>query len=144
MLAQRYLRRRYLEGRAIGIMEGREEAMAEARAKARAEGREKEWEEAKAKSDVEWNAWFARFRQAQEWGEPFDEPSPSERAASDLGATAEVLAVKYLERRYREGRERGRAESDAEWRAWLERSREAEERGEAFDEPPPDERRNGA
>ncbi len=51
-----------------------------------------------------------------------------------------MLAEAYLRRRYREGR----VEERAEWRAWLERSREAEARGEPFDEPPPDERRNGA
>ena len=55
------------------------------------------------------------------------------------------LAERYLRRRYREGRAEERAERDAEWVAWLRRFREAEARGEPFDEPSPagDEARNG-
>jgi hypothetical protein len=58
---------------------------------------------------------------------------------------AQMLAERYLRRRYREGRAEGRAERDAEWVAWLRRFREAEARGEPFDEPSPagDEARNG-
>ena len=37
----------------------------------------------------------------------------------------------------REGRQEGRASRDAEWRAWYERMRAAQERGEEFTEPPP-------
>ena len=50
-----------------------------------------------------------------------------------------MLAERYLRRRYREGRAEERGERDAEWRAWLRRFREAEVRGEPFDEPAPDE-----
>lgn len=56
-----------------------------------------------------------------------------------------MLAERYLRRRYREGREEGRKEGieagreerDAAWMAWYERMREAQSRGEPFDEPPP-------
>ena len=63
-----------------------------------------------------------------------------------------MLAERYLRRRYRkgredghaEGREEGRKEVEAEWmawyerwEAWYERMREAQSRGEPFDEPPP-------
>ena len=41
------------------------------------------------------------------------------------------------ERQRMEGREQGRAESDAAWRAWNERREKAAESGEPFDEPPP-------
>ena len=37
-----------------------------------------------------------------------------------------------------EGRAEGIAEGHAMWRAWNERRKEAEARGESFDEPPPD------
>ena len=36
-----------------------------------------------------------------------------------------------------EGRKEGRALRDAEWRAWYERMRDAQARGEEFTEPPP-------
>ena len=36
-----------------------------------------------------------------------------------------------------EGRQEGRASRDAEWRAWYERMRAAQARGEEFTEPPP-------
>ena len=52
-----------------------------------------------------------------------------------------MLAEKFLERRYREGREEGReAGREAErkaWLAWLERRIQAEKEGRPFDEPPP-------
>ena len=35
------------------------------------------------------------------------------------------------------GREEGRSESDARWRAWNERREKAAASGEPFDEPPP-------
>ncbi len=44
-----------------------------------------------------------------------------------------MLAEKYLQRRYREGREAERAA----WMAWYERWQAAQSRGEPFDEPPP-------
>ncbi len=48
----------------------------------------------------------------------------------------EVLAERYTQRRYNEGR----ADERALWRAWNERRMEAEADGRPFDEPPPDER----
>ena len=42
----------------------------------------------------------------------------------------------------REGRREGRATRDAEWRAWYERMRAAQARGEEFTEPPPSLRAN--
>ena len=50
--------------------------------------------------------------------------------------------IKWHERR---GEARGAARNDAEWRAWYQRSVDAAERGEPFDEPPPSPpHRNGA
>ena len=43
-----------------------------------------------------------------------------------------------------EGRAEGRAEARAEWSAWLARMREAQAKGEPFDEPAPSERDNHA
>ena len=60
MLAERYLRRRYREGREDGREEGLEEG--------RQEGRK---EVAAA-----WSAWHQRMLDAQSRGEPFDEPPP--------------------------------------------------------------------
>ena len=37
----------------------------------------------------------------------------------------------------KEGEVRGRAEANDNWRAWLQRRQEAEERGESFNEPEP-------
>ena len=37
-----------------------------------------------------------------------------------------------------EGKELGRAETNSQWRAWLQRKSEAEANGAAFTEPPPD------
>ena len=42
----------------------------------------------------------------------------------------------------REGRREGRVARDAEWRAWYERMRAAQARGEEFTEPPPSLRAN--
>ncbi len=57
--------------------------------------REERREEGRAEVRAEWNAWLARMREAQAKGEPFDEPTPSERGVqpSDF-------------RRYRSFRER--------------------------------------
>ena len=41
------------------------------------------------------------------------------------------------EKRLAEARAEARAEANAEWRAWLGRMREAQARGEPFDESPP-------
>ena len=40
-----------------------------------------------------------------------------------------------------EGRQEGREEANEAWRAWYERMTEARERGEVFDEAPPDSQR---
>ncbi len=56
MLAERYLRRRYREGREDGREEGLEEGRKEV--------------------DAAWSAWYDRMRKAQSRGEPFDEPPP--------------------------------------------------------------------
>ena len=61
-----------------------------------------------------------------------------------------LILEKYLNNRFiagvaegrEEGREKGREkgleEADEEWRAWYNRMVEARERGEEFDEPPPE------
>ena len=57
MLAERYLRRRYREGRE----DGREEGLREGRKEVAAA----------------WTAWHQRMLDAQSRGEPFDEPPPT-------------------------------------------------------------------
>ncbi len=54
MLAEKYLKRRYAEGRAEGCVEGRVEKQAL------------------------WKAWNNRRLEAEARGEPFDEPTPSD------------------------------------------------------------------
>lgn len=54
----------------------------EQRRKWREEGREQGREEERTRRDQEWDAWLARFRQAQERGEEFTEPPPSARNRS--------------------------------------------------------------
>ena len=46
--------------------------------------------------------------------------------------------VEGREKGREEGREKGREEADEEWRAWYNRMVEARERGDEFDEPPPE------
>ena len=89
MLAERYLRRRYREGRAEGQVEGRAEGRVEGRAEGRVEGRVEGRAEGQAEGrvegrvegqverDTEWSAWLSRLQEAQARGEPFDEPSPA-------------------------------------------------------------------
>lgn len=48
-----------------------------------------------------------------------------------------VLAGIFEKRIFRRGREQGREENQQLWEAWNRRRLEAEERGEAFREPPP-------
>ena len=48
-----------------------------------------------------------------------------------------VLAGIWTERRLRRAEERGRAENQKRWEAWLQRREEAEATGEPFNEPPP-------
>ncbi len=50
---------------------------------------------------------------------------------------AAIYRQKNRERARMEGREEGRTESDAAWREWNQRRLEAENRGESFDELPP-------
>lgn len=47
-----------------------------------------------------------------------------------------MLAEKYLQRRYQEGK----AEERARWEAWNRRRLEAERQGREFNEPPPSQR----
>ena len=49
----------------------------------------------------------------------------------------EKLVVPLQEKRRAEGRAEGRAEANRNWRQWNRRRREAESRGESFDEPEP-------
>ncbi len=58
VLSERYLRKRFESGRAVGLEEG----------EARGEARERQ----------RWVAWEQRRRQAQAEGQPFDEPPPPE------------------------------------------------------------------
>ena len=50
MLAERYLRRRFAEGK----------------------------EEGRAERDAEWSAWVERYKAAAEAGQPFEEPPPNQ------------------------------------------------------------------
>ena len=60
--------------------------------------------------------------------------------------TAKHLTNKFvkplIEKHKAEGKEMGLAEADAEWEVWYADFRDAQERGEPFDEPPPSRRRN--
>ena len=49
-----------------------------------------------------------------------------------------VFAALYNHEKREEGREQGRAEANAAWRAWNDRRLAAEANGEPFTEPPPD------
>ena len=57
----------------------------------------------------------------------------------------DMLAERYLRRKFREGLQRGREEGRVEgrveanetWQAWYHRWQEAQEEGRPFDEPPP-------
>ena len=59
---------------------------------------------------------------------------------------SKLILEKYLNNRFNagllegeeKGREEGREEASEGWRAWYNRMQEARQRGEAFDEPPPD------
>ena len=59
---------------------------------------------------------------------------------------SKLILEKYLNNRFiagvaegrEEGREKGREEANEEWRAWYNRMISARERGEEFDEPPPE------
>ncbi len=49
-----------------------------------------------------------------------------------------MIAEAFLKKREQKGREAGRRQVDAEWRPWYERLQAAKQRGEPFDEPPPE------
>lgn len=50
---------------------------------------------------------------------------------------ADMLAERYLKRRYQAGKEEGRTEAWQVWEEWNQRRIAAEKAGEKFDEPPP-------
>ena len=50
--------------------------------KGREEGIQEGRQEGASARDAEWEAWYARLREAIAKGEDFDEPSPSEREQS--------------------------------------------------------------
>ena len=68
-----------------------------------------------------------------------------------IGEGWNMLAERFLRRRYREGVEKGRVEGRSEgeelanrrWRAWLERREAARDEGREFNEPPPYGPQNG-
>ena len=49
-----------------------------------------------------------------------------------------MIAEAFLRKREQKGREEGRKKERAAWMAWYERSQAAKQRGEPFDEPPPE------
>ena len=51
-----------------------------------------------------------------------------------------IFAERYRARRFEEGREKGRKESNAEWKAWLQRREEAQANNQPFNEPNPSEK----
>ena len=63
MLAERYQKRRFQEGRTEGRAEGRTEGRAEAL----------------AESHADWEGWLKRKAEAEAKGEDFSEPTPAER-----------------------------------------------------------------
>ncbi len=73
MLAERYLRRRYREGRE----DGREEGLREGREEGLQEGREEGLREGRKEVAAAWSAWRQRMLDAQNRGEPFNEPPPT-------------------------------------------------------------------
>ena len=61
--------------------------------------------------------------------------------AEFIGGVRMVLA-EYLKHRFeKRGIATGREQANAAWEAWYERMKEAQHRGESFDEPPPSEKR---
>ena len=59
-----------------------------------------------------------------------------------IGRKLDERKARILREGRQEGRREGRALRDAEWRAWYERMRDAQARGEEFAEPPPSLRAN--
>ena len=66
-------------GRIMLLIKPAVEALLE---KGREEGRQEGRQEGASARDAEWEAWYARLREAMAKGEDFDEPSPSEREQS--------------------------------------------------------------
>jgi hypothetical protein len=81
MISERYLARRYRQGRTEGLAEGRAEGLTEGRAEGQAEGRtEGQAEgrtEAMAEAQTRLDAWNRLRLEAQERGEVFNQPPPS-------------------------------------------------------------------
>ena len=75
MLSERYLKRRYEEGKEVGLKEGREEGREEGKAEGRAEGQA----EGEARMSKVWEDWFKRRVEAERAGREFNEPPPSSR-----------------------------------------------------------------
>jgi hypothetical protein len=73
MISERYLARRYRQGRTEGLAEGRAEGQAEGRAEGQAEGRT----EAMAEAQTRLDAWNRLRLEAQERSEVFNQPPPS-------------------------------------------------------------------
>ena len=73
MLAERYLRRRYREGRQEGLKEGREEGLKEGLQEGLKEG----LQEGRAEANEAWQAWYQRMLAAREEGREFDELPPN-------------------------------------------------------------------
>ena len=74
MLAERYKRKRYLDGYAIGYAQGYAQGLAEARA------------ERVAEVHRNWSEWNRRRESAEEEGRPFTEPPPDIERASTNGS----------------------------------------------------------
>ena len=73
MISERYLARRYRQGRTEGLAEGRAEGLTEGRAEGQAEGRT----EAMAEAQTRLDAWNRLRLEAQERSEVFNQPPPS-------------------------------------------------------------------
>ncbi len=73
MLAERYLRQRYREGRAEGKAEGIAEGIAEGKAEGKAEG----MTEGMAQANKAWEDWNRRREEAERENREFNEPPPS-------------------------------------------------------------------
>ena len=73
MVAERYLNRRWQEGRQEGLQEGLQEGRQEGLQEGRQEGKR----EGSKAQQRKWEEWNARRLQAESRGEPFSEPPPT-------------------------------------------------------------------
>ena len=71
MLYEKYAKRRFQEGKQVGVLEGLEQ------------GLERGLERGRAQMDMAWRSWLERRDQALADGEPFDEPPPSAAAPTN-------------------------------------------------------------